>query len=73
MIDAKKFMEFFEKECNVRFIDMKTGKKALGVLSEENNKIPYSDPAYKSDYDRLLEINDDGNANQAEPNKAEKK
>jgi len=34
MIDAKMFMEFFEKECDIKFIDTGTGKPALDVLNE---------------------------------------
>ena len=35
MIDAKSFMEFFEKEYGVKFVDASTGKNALDVLKEE--------------------------------------
>jgi len=36
MIDAKSFMEFFEKEYGVKFVDASTGKNALDVLKEEH-------------------------------------
>jgi len=56
MIDAKSFMEFFEKECGVKFVDAETGRDALDVVTERDRKnIPYGHPAYKSDYDRFLE------------------
>ena len=57
MIDAKSFMEFFEKEYGVTFVDGKTGRKALDVVAEKakSRNNPYSNPAYKSDYDRFLE------------------
>jgi hypothetical protein len=32
MIDAKSFMEFFEKEYGVSFVDTSTGKKALDII-----------------------------------------
>ena len=35
MINDKNFMEFFEKEFNVQFIDVKTGKRALEVVAEK--------------------------------------
>jgi hypothetical protein len=35
MIDAKSFMEFFEKESGVRFIDGNTGKPALDLIKEQ--------------------------------------
>ena len=34
MIDAKSFMEFFEKQYGTKFVDMKTGKNALDVINE---------------------------------------
>ena len=57
MITAKEFMEFFEKEYNVKFVDAKTGKHALDVLSENTKKSenPHDNPLYKSDYDEFLE------------------
>lgn len=57
MIDAKRFMEFFEKEFNVQFIDAQTGKKALDLITEDEKRKynPYADPAYRSDYDDFLE------------------
>jgi len=58
MIDAKSFMEFFEKEYGVTFVDGKTGRKALEVVAENGktrSNPPYNDPTYKSDYDRLEE------------------
>ena len=60
MIDAKSFMEFFEKEYGVTFVDGKIGRKALDVAAEsaKSRNNPYSDPAYKSDYDKFLEEGD---------------
>ena len=62
MIDAKSFMEFFEKEYGVTFVDGKTGRKALDVVAEnvKSRDNPFDDPAYKSDYDRFLEEGDGG-------------
>ena len=61
MIDAKSFMEFFEKEYGVHFVDAQTGE-ILDIKAEyvrrKNN--PYNDPAYKSDYDKFLEAEDGG-------------
>ncbi len=37
MIDVLRFMEFFEKECGVRFVDAETGKAALDILAEKKN------------------------------------
>jgi len=34
MIDPKSFMEFFEKEFGVEFVDSNTGRNALEVLAE---------------------------------------
>jgi len=60
MIDAKSLMEFFEKEFSVQFIDMETNKRALDIIAEKEKKnVPYSDPAYNSDYDIFLESEDD--------------
>ena len=55
MIDAKSFMEFFEREYGVTLIDSKTGKKALEIVAEneKSRSNPYNDPAYESDYDRF--------------------
>jgi len=57
MITAKEFMEFFEKEYNVKFVDAKTGKHALDVLSENSKKseYPQSNPDCKSELDRSVE------------------
>jgi len=57
MIDAKSFAEFAERELRVRLVDVNTGKPLLEVLAEQELKkrLPYSDPNYKSDYDRFLE------------------
>ena len=61
MIDAKSFMEFFEKECNVKFVDHKTGKSVLDIIAErDKRKNPYNESANKSDYDKFLEAGDDG-------------
>ena len=35
MIDAKSFMEFFEKQYGTKFVDMKTGRNALDVINEQ--------------------------------------
>ena len=53
MINAKSFMEFFERECNVVFIDQLTGKRALDIIAENEKQkdYPYNHPLYKSDYD----------------------
>jgi hypothetical protein len=50
-------MEFFEKECGVQFIDASTGKKALDIIAENEQRKSnlYNNPAYKSDYDIYLE------------------
>ena len=42
MIDAKSFMEFFENEYGIKFIDQKTGKRAIDVIAE--NKKAKNDP-----------------------------
>lgn len=34
-INSKSFMEFFERQFNVKFIDIKTGKLALDVIKEK--------------------------------------
>jgi formylmethanofuran dehydrogenase subunit E len=34
MIDEKSFMEFFEKEYGVKFVDVSTGKNALDIIKE---------------------------------------
>ena len=34
VIDEKSFMEFFEKEYGVKFVDAETGRKALDVVEE---------------------------------------
>ena len=36
MIDSKSFMEFFEKEYGVKFVDVKTGKGALDIINEKH-------------------------------------
>ena len=35
MIDTKSFMEFFEKEYGVKFVDANTGKNALDIINEK--------------------------------------
>ena len=35
MIDAKSFMEFFEQESGIKFIDANSGRPALQVLKEQ--------------------------------------
>jgi len=63
MISAKEFMEFFEKEYNVKFVDAKTGKHALDVLSENSKKSEntHDNSECKSDYDKFLEDCIEGN------------
>jgi hypothetical protein len=34
MIDEKNFMEFFEKEYGVSFVDVNTGRKVLNIIKE---------------------------------------
>ena len=34
MIDSKSFMEFFEKEYGVKFVDVNTGRNALDIINE---------------------------------------
>jgi hypothetical protein len=62
MIDAKSFIEFFEKEYEVTVVDNKTGEKALDIIAkkEKTQSNPYNHTAYKSDYDRFLEEEDGG-------------
>ena len=36
MIDPKSFMEFFEKQYGVTFVDANTGKRALDIIDEKN-------------------------------------
>ena len=38
MIDAKSFMEFFEREFNFKFVDADTGRDALDVINERRDK-----------------------------------
>jgi hypothetical protein len=39
MIDAESFMEFFEQNCGVKFMDAQTGQSALSVLrAKKRNK-----------------------------------
>ena len=62
MIDIKSFMEFFEKEYDVQFVDAQTGKRVWDIIAEKEKKnVPYGDSAYKSDYDKFLELEDEGN------------
>jgi len=35
MIDPKSFIEFFEKEYGVKFVDAKTGKSALEIINQK--------------------------------------
>ena len=60
MIDDKSFMEFFEKEFNVKFVDAKTGESAADIISRnrEKNTNQYNDTEYNSDYDVFLEEGD---------------
>lgn len=37
-INAKNFMEFFEKECGVKFIDINTGKRALDIIADNESR-----------------------------------
>ena len=53
-------MEFFEKECNVQFIDQKTGRRALNIIAEEEAIKKLRSNDVQSDYDRFLaECGDD--------------
>jgi hypothetical protein len=38
MIDAKSFMEFFEKEFDVKFVDSKSGRNALDIIREKEQE-----------------------------------
>ena len=38
MIDAKSFMEFFEREFNVKFVEANTGRDALDIITERGDK-----------------------------------
>ena len=57
MIDAKSFMEFFEREFNVKFVDADTGRDALDVIIERGDKTSNNvrDTAAQTD-DILLHI-----------------
>jgi len=61
MIDAKSFMEFFEREYGVQFIDAKMGKRVQDIMPEKKfqKNIPIDHPAYRSDYDEFLESGGD--------------
>lgn len=37
MKNPKAIIEFFEKECYVRFVDVKTGKSVLDILNENQS------------------------------------
>jgi nitric oxide synthase oxygenase domain/subunit len=37
-INAKSFMEFFEKEYGVKFVDHKTGRSALEIINEREKE-----------------------------------
>jgi hypothetical protein len=37
-INAKNFMEFFEKECGVKFVDINTGKRALDIITDNESR-----------------------------------
>lgn len=37
-INAKNFMEFFEKECGVKFVDINTGKRALDIIADNESR-----------------------------------
>lgn len=54
-IRPEDFMRFFEKTTGTRFVDVRTGRPALAVLQEENQK---------SDYDRWLEEQDEATQRQ---------
>jgi len=38
LINSMNFMEFFEKECGVKFVDVNTGKSALDMLYEQEKQ-----------------------------------
>ena len=62
MIDAKSFMEFFEKEYGVTFVDGNTGKKTLDIIAkkEKTQGNPDTHSAIKPDCDRFLDEEDGG-------------
>ncbi len=37
-LNAKSFMEFFEKEYGVEFIDSNTGKRALDIIADSESR-----------------------------------
>ena len=49
IITPEAFMRFFEETTGARFVDTRTGRPALEILQEQNQK---------SDYDRWLEAQD---------------
>jgi len=57
MITAKNFIEFMENELNIKCVDVETGKRLLDIIEEQerNKKSIYSNPEYKSDYDKYME------------------
>jgi hypothetical protein len=42
VVDAKSFMEFFEKEYGVHFVDVKTGKDVLHAAVEKEIRPEYT-------------------------------
>ena len=57
MIDTKSFIEFFEKQLGVNFVDAGSGRWALDIIGKQKKQDanPLNNPAYKSDYDKFLE------------------
>ena len=47
-------MEFFERECNVQFIDQETGKRALDIIAEQEAIKKLRSNDVQSDYDKFL-------------------
>ena len=50
-INAENFMEFFEKNMNVKFVDVESGTSALEILAKQKLE-------KKTDYDIWLEQQD---------------
>ncbi|MDR0767103.1 MAG: hypothetical protein LBE57_01450 [Methanosarcinales archaeon] len=38
-INAKNFMEFFEKQCGVKFVDIEAGKTVLDIINDEEKEL----------------------------------
>ena len=57
MIGTNSFLDFFEKQLKVNFVDAESGKRALDIIGKQKkqNANPLNNPAYKSDYDKFPE------------------